>query len=68
MVSERIRKKEGIARLGALLVLQRVGTEENLNDCVFRLGFEAHVVPPEPTCLMSCEIKVKAVRNTSELL
>jgi len=34
MVSERTRKKEGLARLEALLVLQRVGTEENLNDCV----------------------------------
>ena len=58
---ERIRKIEGIAKLEALLVLQRVGTEENLNDCVFRLGFEARGVPPEPTFLMSCEIKVKAL-------
>jgi hypothetical protein len=58
---ERIRKKEGIAKFETLLVLQRVGTEENLNDCVFRLGFEARDVPPEQTCLMSCELKVKAV-------
>jgi len=58
---ERIRKKEGIAKFEALLVLQRVGTEENLNDCMFRLGFEPRGVPPEPTCLVSCEIKVKAL-------
>jgi hypothetical protein len=62
MVSEQdlewIRKTDGIARFETVLVLQRVGTEENL-DCVFRMGFEARGVPPEPTCLMSCEIKVK---------
>jgi hypothetical protein len=60
-VLERITKKEGVAKLEALHVLQRVGTEENLSDCVFRLGFEARGVPPEPTCLMSFEIKVKAL-------
>jgi hypothetical protein len=64
---ERIRKKEGVAKFEALLVPHRVVTEENPNDCMFRLGFEPRGVPPEPSCFMSCEIKVKALRNTSEL-